>query len=370
MNNIKLLYITNGINGSGGLERVLSIKVNYLVEKMNYEVHIMVLNDGDKQPFYNFSDKIIYHAVPATGNPLSYFIKYKKGIKKIITTINPDIISVCDDGLKGMLFPIIFDTKTPVIYERHASFDILKKNDKTSFNQKIKLRVIKSLMKWGAQKFDKFIVLTKNNLKEWNLPNMQVIPNPLSFYPTEVSTLENFKVIAVGSHSFTKGFDRLITVWKEINVKYPNWILEIYGKKDTNNSLQKLIETHKLNNSVKLYNPVKNIQQKYMDASIFVLPSRSEGFGMVLIEAMSCGLPCVSFDCPSGPSDIISDNKDGFLIENGNIKGFVYKLELLMEDEKLRKKMGKQARENVQAYNVDVIAKQWNELFINLKDNK
>ncbi|HIE46079.1 MAG TPA: hypothetical protein EYP87_07955 [Flavobacteriaceae bacterium] len=103
----KLLYITNGINGSGGLERVLSIKASLLATNFNYQVHILVLNNAHKEPFYEFSDKIKFHSINVNGNPIFYFLQYKKGIKNILKKIQPNIISVCDDGLKGMLFPML-----------------------------------------------------------------------------------------------------------------------------------------------------------------------------------------------------------------------------------------------------------------------
>ena len=103
---MKLLYITNGINGSGGLERVLSIKASYLVDHYNYEVTILSLNDNQLNPFYTFSDKIQMVSIPVIGNPLQYIKAYKKGIKQIVNQIKPDVISVCDDGLKGYFIPI------------------------------------------------------------------------------------------------------------------------------------------------------------------------------------------------------------------------------------------------------------------------
>ena len=363
---LKLLYITNGINGSGGLERVLSTKASLLATDFNYQVHILVLNNTYKEPFYQFSDKINFHSINVNGNPISYFIKYKKGIKRVLDNIQPDIISVCDDGLKGMLFPLIFGTKTPAIYERHASFDIFKKTENQSSVQKSKLSSYNLLIKYGAKKFDKFIVLTQNNLKEWNLPNLKVIPNPLPFYPKESATLSNKKVIAVGNHSFNKGFDRLLLIWKEIITKHPLWQLEIYGKKNANEELENLAKKYKIEKSVTFLNPVKNIQEKYLDASIFVLPSRSEGFGMVLIEAMACGVPCVAFDCPSGPKDIISDNKDGYIIENGNIESFIAALSILIENKDKRQTMGFLAKENVKRYLPNNIIPQWDKLFKSL----
>lgn len=362
----KLLYITNGINGSGGLERVLSIKTSLLITDYNYEVHVLVLNNAHLKPFYTFSDKINFHSINVDGNVISYFIKYRKGIKRILKKTQPDLISVCDDGLKGMLFPNIFGKSTPVIYERHASFNIFKKEEKQSFIERIKFNIYGILIKLSAKKFDKFIVLTQNNLKEWNLPNMQVIPNSLSFYPNESSSHNIRKVIAVGSHSFNKGFDRLLKIWQEVIKNNPLWQLEIYGKKDYNHSLEKLAKDYKIEKSVTFFNPVKNIQEKYLASSIYVLPSRSEGFGMVLIEAMACGVPCISFDCPSGPRDIISNNKDGFLIENGDVEFFSKALIDLIENKEKRKKMGSLAKENVKRYLPEQVMPLWDELFNSL----
>lgn len=369
MNPIKLLYITNGINGSGGLERVLSIKTTYLADKLDYEVHVLVLNDAHLKSFYTFSSDIQFHSIAVSGKFIPYIVRYKKEIKHTISFIKPDIISVCDDSFKGMMFPLLFNTKIPVIYERHASFDIFIKNNKLSPLQKIKLHVLKSFIQWGASKFDKFIVLTNNNRNEWNLTNMQVIPNPLSFYPSENATLLNKKVIAVGNPGYTKGFDRLLLSWKKVIKKHPEWQLDIYRKKVKNSKLETLAKEYKIENTVHFNNPVNNIKEKYLAASIYALSSRSEGFGMVLIEAMACGVPCIAYDCPSGPKDIITHQTDGILVENGDTVAFANALMELIENQSRRIEMGKLAKENVQRYLAENIMPQWDGLFKNLIKN-
>jgi len=364
---MKLLYITNAIHGSGGLERVLSVKASYLAEHFEYNIHILTLNSRHNQPFYKFNSSIIFHDVEVGGNPFSYLLKYKKGIRKVIKEINPDVISVCDDGLKGLLFPIFFGKKIPVIYERHVSKQIEFRANNISLVDKLKLKFKFLLMNFGGKRFHKFVVLTEGNLKEWNFNNLMVIPNPLPFDSHEKSELINKKIIVVGKQSYQKGYDRLLDIWNLVHEKFPNWELEIYGKLDSTLELEKKCKNLNLKNSVNFLPPVKNIQEKYKEASMYLMTSRFEGFGMVLIEAMSYGVPCISFDCPHGPADIINNGKDGFLVSNGDLNGFAEKLVLLMEDTKLRKSMGKLARENVNRFNVKFVVKQWDDLFQSLK---
>lgn len=363
---MKLLYITNQICGSGGLERVLSIKASYLADMFGYEVHIITLNQASLPLFYDFSDKIIYHDIIADGNTLDQFLKYKNGLKTLVKKIKPDVISVCDDGLKGFLIPIFINKPCPMVYERHVSKNIEIKNDNSSFLKKLKLKIVYMLMHIGARKYDKFIVLTKGNLVEWKLKNLMVISNPLSFYPSNVSNLKNKKVLAVGKQSYQKGYDRLLVSWKKVIEKYPDWKLEIYGKVDESLELNKLSQQLKVDNTVHFFPPTKEIKDKYKEASVYVLSSRYEGFGMVLIEAMAYGVPCVSFDCPCGPSDIISDKEDGFLVLNNDTEALATKIKKLIENEEIRIIMGKKARENVKRFLPEVIIPQWDSLFKNL----
>lgn len=363
---MKLLYITNGIDGSGGLERVLSIKANELVNNYGYEVHILTLNGGDLQLFYEFSTALKFHDIKVGGNPINYFLRYKRGIKKVLKNIKPDVISVCDDGLKGLLFPIFFGNDIPVIYERHASMNlnfISKKNN--SAIQKLNNYCVQRLMLLGAKKFSSFVILTNGNKKDWQGVNCTVIPNPSPFSNKGKSSTAIKKniVLAVGTQSYNKGYDRLMTIWKRVVKKFPDWRLEIYGKKNENLNLQQKAEKLGLIDSFIINTPIKNIANKYNEASIFALPSRSEGFGMVLIEAMSYGMPCVAFDCPHGPADIITNEEDGFLIENGNEEAFATKLILLMEDITLRKQLGNKALYNVARFNVDGVVEKWDVLF-------
>ena len=130
--------------------------------------------------------------------------------------------------------------------------------------------------------------------------------------------------------------------------------------------LQQQIDSLGITASCILEPTVSNIVDKYCESSIFALSSRFEGFGMVIIEAMACGVPPVSFTCPCGPRDIISDGKDGLLVEDGNIEQLAEKISYLIENEDIRKKMGKQARMDVQRFRIENIAEQWKQLFESL----
>lgn len=353
-----LLYIVNGISGSGGLERVLSIKASCLADQYEYDTHILSLNDKQDIFFYSFSSNITFHNIAVSGHSVRYLLQYRAKVQAVINVVNPDFISVCDDGLKGFFLPDFIATKAKWIYERHASLQLNRQN---GFLGRLSARLMRLL----SSRFDYFVVLTPANTKEWKGKNVISIPNPLSFKSVRKSNLQSNSVIAVGSHSYNKGYDTLIQIWKEIEERHPSWSLNIYGKIDSDKAYIKMAYDLGLEN-IYFHEPVLNIDDKFIENSIMVLPSRSEGFGMVLIEAMECGLPCVAFDCPSGPKDIVTDKEDGFLIKDQNHVAFKEALLLLIENSSLRETLAKNAIKNVKRYSVENIIEKWDYLFKSL----
>jgi glycosyltransferase involved in cell wall biosynthesis len=211
--------------------------------------------------------------------------------------------------------------------------------------------------------------LTEEEKEMWkDVSKISVIPNPLPFLPEKKASLNNKKVIAVGRLAYEKGFDLLIEAWEIVNKSYPDWELNIFGFGPEKDRLRQLIDRKNLNNTIKINDPVSGIHKQYIEHSMIIFTSRYlEALPMVLIEAMSCGLPIVSFDAPCGPKDIISDGNNGFLVKTGDIQSLADKICQLMESDNLRKTMGENGKIMSENYRVEKIIAQWIELFRKLQ---
>ena len=356
---MKLLYIVPKIKNGGGVARVLSLKANYFIEHFGYEVHILSQNEEKDSFFYNFNSKIVFHNMILKGNVLSFFKAFKKQINQKISDIKPDIILVADNGLKAFIIPLIVKTKTPIVFECHGS-KFIEESKTTNFLSKSVQKLKYRFKDFSANKFTKFVALSDESLREWNVSNGIVIPNP-SWIQTEItSTLKHKKVIAIARNSYEKGLDRLLLIWKEIGQKYPDWTLDIYT--DDIDLLEKQALDLEIESGINYLYFVKNIEEKYLKSSIYAMTSRTEGFPMVLLEAMSLGLPCIAYDCPIGPRTIITNAENGFLIPDDNIEMYIDKLSFLIENEEVRLKFGKDAKETSANFSLDKIMEKWKQV--------
>ena len=185
----------------------------------------------------------------------------------------------------------------------------------------------------------------------------------MSFSPTQHSLLTDKRVIAVGRYVYQKGFDLLLQAWTIIEKQFSDWELVVFGDGNREPYEQQMKELGIDRNRCRLNGPTADIQKEYVNSSIFAFSSRFEGFGMVLVEAMACGLPVVSFACPCGPKDIVRDGEDGFLVENGNVDDLAQQLMKLMADDNLRTVFAHRAHQDVQRFNMEHIALRWKSLF-------
>ncbi|MEP6930038.1 MAG: glycosyltransferase family 4 protein [Flavobacterium sp.] len=350
---MKLLYIVPKIKNAGGVARVLAIKANYFVENFGYEVHILSQNESDMKPFYTFDSKIVFHNMNLSGNTFSFFMKFRKAVNLKIKGINPDVILIADNGLKSFAYPFIIFDKTPIVFECHGSKYVEEKAQNNKFILKLKYQ----FKNFAAGKFAKMVVLSNESLKEWNVKDAIVIPNPSWIETKNPASLEPQKALVIARNSYEKGLDRLLLIWKEIAQKYPDWCLDIYS--DDIDSLEKKARDLEIISSINYFNFTQNIQDKYPEAAVYLMTSRFEGFPMVLLEAMAFGLPCIAYDCPTGPRSIIENDKNGFLIPDGNVELFVKKLSFLMENEVERARLGENAIEITKHFSVDKIMGQW-----------
>ena len=377
---IKIAYCIPSLYYPSGMERVLTLKANYFAEHFGYEIHIILTDGKDKEPYYKLYPSITLHQLDINYDEMygrslwkrisGYWNKQQLFMKRLndcLCEIRPDItISLLRRDINFINKMKDGSIKLGEIHFNKSNYREFSDNRLPAFVQ----HCVKKYWMWQlirqVRQLKRFVVLSYEDAAEWTkLRNVAVIYNPLPFFPERQSDGSSKQVIAAGRYMPQKGFDRLIDAWSIVNMQHPDWVLRIYGD-GMRQQLQQQIDRLGIASSCILEHSTPDIDEKYCESSIFALSSRYEGFGMVIIEAMACGIPPVSFACPCGPRDIIDDGKNGLLVENGNIEMLAGKICYLIENDEIRRKMGQQARIDVERFKIEQIAGQWKELFESL----
>ncbi len=373
----KIVYCTPALYMAGGVERVLTLKANYFADHFGYDITIIVTEGKDKSLFYPLSDKIKVINLDINFEQLwtCSFVKkafvylkkqriFKKKLTNELMRIRPDItisllrreinfINEIKDGSK----------KIGELHVNRANYRNFEAGDSNAIKNMFAKYWMRNLVS-HLKRLDRFVVLTEEDKASWTeLDNVEVIPDPLAFEIDKVSPLTNKRVIAVGRYVYQKGFDLLLQAWAKIEKRHYDWELAIYGMGDRTPYECLVEELHIDRNRCHLNGPTDDIKQEYLNSSLFVFSSRFEGFGMVLIEAMACGLPVISFDCPCGPKDIVRHQEDGLLVPSGDVAELSDAIHQLLSDDALRHVMAKKAIVNVRRFELSEIAERWKNLY-------
>ena len=375
---MRILYVNDAIAIWGGVERILVEKVNYLAENYGYEMFVVTTNQGSHPMPFSLSQKVTHkdlniqiHRQYLYQGLLRIFMKiylnylFVKRLRSYIQEIQPDVIV----SVRPMLTNTIVraNGSIPLVFESHSSYKGQYAID-SHFYTKLKVE----LSNWSARYAQRVVALTEGDASEWRKINSQVcvIPNIVHLNDSgNFSDCEAQSVIFVGRFSKQKDIKSLLDIWKMVHERKPNWQLQIYGGHgEDQDSLLPIIEN--MNANIHVHEPSSHIMNRYKESSILVMTSAYEPFGLALPEAMSCGIPVVAFDCPYGPSDIITNGEDGFIIPNRDTQLFAEKVCLLMDNPDLRKKMGKAGIASSRRYEAKLIMPQWKELFEQLTSKK
>lgn len=376
----KIVYCTPSLYIPGGVERVLTTKANYLADVAGYDITIVLTDGKAKESYYPLSPKVKIIQLDINFEELwhlSFFKKifvylkkqriFKKRLTDTLMELRPDItVSLLRREINFLTSIKDGSKKVGEIHVNKTNYRNFESNNTNIIKDYFAKWWMNMLIK-KVKKLDRFIVLTNEDKEKWHeISKTEVIPNPIPNLSPDIGNLKNKKVIAVGRYTYQKGFDLLIEAWRIVIEKHSDWTLNIYGSGETKAFQEQIIRLG-IEKNCKLNGPTSNINEKYEESSILAFSSRFEGFGMVLLEAMSCGLPCVSFACPCGPKDIITDGKNGYLVEPENVEALAERICHLIEHEELRKEMGKAARKRAEDFQEDKIMQKWVDLFENIK---
>jgi glycosyltransferase involved in cell wall biosynthesis len=377
---MKIVYLYTQLTISGGADRVLTDKANYLAEH-GYNITIITESqmgrpivfplspkvkmvdmgiDFNKQYEYNFLLRSVIY--------LKCIQQYKIRLKELLKKLKPDIVitlmgrsldfitSINDDSIK------IGEAHTTKAHLR--SYHLLEARGGL---YKILAKQLRKKQIANASKLSALVLLTPQDADDWKgVTKTYVIANAMHYMPHENSTLTNKQAIMVGRYNDAKGYEFIVEAWSIVHQKHPDWKLNIYGSGELHDDVERWIKERELEETMIMHEPTNQITQKYLESSICVMSSRYEGFPLVIMEAMACGVPCVSFDSPFGPRNIIKDGEDGILVDYLNSQALAENICKVIEDEQLRKRLGEKAKQNIQRFSQDAIMKQWTDLFDSL----
>ncbi|TYR36524.1 glycosyltransferase family 4 protein [Sphingobacterium phlebotomi] len=371
---MKIVYCILNTWYSGGLTRVIANKANYLAEA-GHDITIVTTDQLGKGHFYAMSDKIRFidlriHYVGFDDKSIlsklcevpKRMLRHYKRLRKFLKEYKPDIV-ISTFGRELFVLPFIKDGSKKILEAHSSHFTwIDSRKDKGWFGK---------LHTWldarMLRKFDKFVVLTEEDKPDWGkLSDIIVIPNANTVEPQETAALDNKMAVAAGRYGYQKNFESLIRAWTYVYPECPDWKLHLFGGGVNNRDLQNLVDKLGLTDVVVLNESKRNIFEEYLQSSMYILSSRYEGLGMVLLEAQAYGVPLVSYDCKCGPRDIIEDGENGFLVRTGDEKALADAIIRLAKDEALRKEMGSKAKQHSVKFSEEAIMKKWRDLFMAL----
>jgi glycosyltransferase involved in cell wall biosynthesis len=366
---LKLIYFIDNLWKSGGTERVLTTKVNWLATH-GHDVMVVTLLDT-RPSFFALCDKVQRVFLSADHlSPSSYLDE----VRNIVNNQHPDVCIATAGLAVGAIWKLKDSSLKVLEFHYTKNFLVNFVNGLTHIHFKqlhlLKMRYLQWQLARTARHYDAFVGLTARDVKLWGEPrNMTYVHNPLSFTSEAKSTCENMTIVSVGSWTPAKGMDQLLEAFGPLASKYPEWRVELYGSGQDEALLRSIIAKYSMENQVQLHPPVLDIASKLVQASIYAFPSRSDGFGLVITEAMECGLPTVAMDCPCGPCEIVTP-ETGLVVPEKDIVAFRKALQRLMDSLSLRKSMGREALQRVKYFYPDAIMPQWIQLFQDLKKNR
>lgn len=380
---MRIVYCLDEMSHPGGIGRVTSLKANWLAEH-GYDVWVVTSNQCGKADYYQLNDNVKrkdfsigFQLGIDNSNLLMKALRkirkirqYRKELEVFVNQVKPDIVVSTFINDSDFLYKFRDGSKKVLEFHfSHGGFNSQMRYGPQTLKNKLLLIYRLKKHERIAKKYDAFVVLTHEDARAWiGYDNLHVIPNMLSFETNRQSSCSEKRVIAVGRLDSQKRFDRLINIWYKVHKECPDWKLDIFGSGPEKERLVKQIDYMKLNGTITIKKTTHNIEDEYLNSSVFVMTSVYEGLPMTLLEAFSCGVPCVSYNFKCGPKDIIDSGKNGYCIEEEDQSDYVDKLTKLIKDDRLRKGFGREAKVKSELYTVDSIMPIWVSLFNNLCD--
>lgn len=354
---MKIVYLSTNITGSGGVARVTADKTNYFIEKWGHEVFVISTNDLRDEPFFKFNSKIKFHFIATKMHGLSSLWRLYKQINDLLTSINPEIIVINDNGIKAYFAPFLIRAKIPLFLEVHGAV-------KFSFyktHSRLKSMLISKYIDFSAAYFERVILLNSESKSEWKTAKLTVIPNFTALDSTEEMTIEQNRIIAIGRISTQKGYDRMLAIWKKIAEYYPEWSLHIYGKVEDELLYDQLLRVQVSN--VYFHGESVDVLSELKKSKFFIHTAYFEGMPMVLLEAMAHGVTGVAFDVPFGIKEIITHEYNGLVVYDNNEDEFIRQLKRLINDIDLRNQLRSNTKKSIKSFREEMVMPLWEQLF-------
>ena len=367
---MRILYVFHSLAYWGGIERILVDKMNYLASEYGYDVYMLTTGQGKHpipyllNPLVHLEDLDIrmhqqyqYHGLKRLFVHWKLTRLFKQRLADRIKKIQPDVIACTTSSYLEIDLLTKIKGNIPLVIESHSICQRI-------LGQKgLRNKFVDYIYRRGFSKAQALVALTEGDALDWHQihPNVKVIPNMVHLNDGPLSSLKNKRVIWVGRLDYQKRPMEIIKIWQKVYPMFPDWHLNIYGEGEQLQEIENVINS--LNMNIHIHQPTDRIFDAYRESSVLASTSLFEPFGLVIPEAMSCGLPVVAYNCPFGPSSILSDGNDGFLIQNNDQQAYADRLCQLMSDGALRSQMGKAASITSRRYEAKQIMPQWKTLF-------